>query len=111
MTTAWTTDVSTQDAARAVRQTLLWGLDGVALRTVGGARVPDVTEGPLRRRLQDAELPVVALDPGLFEGDASRAAWLNDVAVLEEDERRFAAELEAEPRRDAEIVSLDKFRK
>ncbi|MGB3542919.1 sugar phosphate isomerase/epimerase family protein, partial [Rubrivirga sp.] len=85
MTTAWTTDISTQDAARAVRQTLLWGLDGVALRTVGGARVPNVTEGPLQRRLEDAELPVVALDPGLFEGDASsRAGWLNDIAVLED---------------------------
>ena len=85
MTTAWTTDLATQDAARAVRLSLLWGLDGVALRMVGGGRVPNVAEGPLRRRLEDAELPVVALDPGLFEADASsRAGWLNDIAALED---------------------------
>ncbi len=85
MTTAWTTDVATGDPARAVRLTLFWGLDGVALRTVGGGRVPDVTEGPLRRRLDEAELAVVALDPGLFEGAAaSRAVWLNEVDRLDE---------------------------
>ncbi|WP_420454524.1 TIM barrel protein [Rubrivirga sp.] len=85
MTTAWTTDAATGDPARAVRLTLFWGLDGVALRTVGGGRVPDVTEGPLRRRLDQAELAVVALDPGLFEGDAgSRATWLNEIDRLDE---------------------------
>ncbi len=85
MTTAWTSDLATQDAARAVRLTLFWGLDGIALRTIGGARVPHITEGPLRRRLEDAELPVVALEPGLFEGSASsRSAWMNDVAALDE---------------------------
>ena len=85
MTTAWTPDIATADAARAVRLTLLWGLDGVALRTLDGGRVPDVTEGPLRRRLDEAELPVVALDPGLFEGDATaRPVWLNDLARLED---------------------------
>jgi len=83
MTLALLTDAVTGDAARAVRLTLLWGLEGVALRTVGGGRVPNVVEGPLRRRLEDAELPVVALDPGLFEGAASaRAAWLNDLDAL-----------------------------
>ena len=85
MTTAWTTDAATPDVSRAVGLTLLWGLDGVALRTVGGGRVPNVTEGPLRRRLAEAELPVVAVDPGLFEGAASaRAGWLNDLAALDE---------------------------
>ena len=85
MTTAWTTDTVTPDPARAVGLTLLWGLDGVALRTVGGGRVPNVTEAPLRRRLAEAELPVVAVDPGLFEGAAgSRAGWLNDLAALDE---------------------------
>ena len=85
MTTAWTTDVATLDAARAVRLTLLWGLDGVALRLVGGERVPTINEAPLRARLQDAELPVVAVDPGLFEGDAARRAlWLNDLDALDE---------------------------
>ena len=85
MTTAWTTDAATPDAARAVRLTLLWGLDGVALRTLGGGRVPNLTEAPLRRRLDEAELPVVAVDPGLFEGAASaRAGWLDDLAALDE---------------------------
>ena len=85
MTTAWTTDLATPDATRAVRLTLLWGLDGVALRTVGGGRVPNVTEAPLRRRLAEAELPVVAVDPGLFEGAAAfRAGWLGDLAALDE---------------------------
>ena len=85
MTTAWTTDTATPDVSRAVRLTLLWGLDGVALRTVGGGRVPNVTEAPLRRRLAEAELPVVAVDPGLFEGEAAaRAGWLDDLAALDE---------------------------
>ena len=85
MTTAWTTDAATADAARAVRLTLLWGLDGVVLRTVGGGRVPSITEGPLRRRLEEAELPVLALDPGLFEGSArARAVWLNELDALGE---------------------------
>ena len=87
MTPAWTTDTVTADLARAVRYTLLWGLEGVALRTVGGPadRVPFVNEAALRRRLDEADLPVVVVDPGLFEGSASsRAAWLNGVDQLEE---------------------------
>lgn len=87
MTPAWTTDVVTPNLERAVHYTLLWGLEGVALRTVGGAgdRVPFVNEAAVRRRLEDAELPVVAIDPGLLEGSwASRAGWLNDLAVLDE---------------------------
>ncbi len=85
MTTAWTPDVATGDPARAVRLTLFWGLDAVSLRMVGGGRVPDVTEGPLRRRLDESDLPVAALDPGLFEGDAAaKAVWLNEVSRLDE---------------------------
>ena len=97
MTTAWTSDLATPDAARAVRLTLLWGLDGVVLRTVGGGRVPDVTEGPLRRRLDEADLAVAALDPGLFEGTSTaRPVWLNDIARLDDVAafgRRFACDL------------------
>ena len=85
MTPAWTTDAATSDPARAVHLTLFWGLDGVALRTLGGARVPEITEGPLRRRLDESDLPVVAVEPGLFEGPAARRAqWLNDVDRLTE---------------------------
>ena len=84
MTTAWTTDVATPDPARAVRLSLLWGLDGVVLRTVGGGRVPTINEAPLRRRLDEAELPVLAVDPGLFEGAvAARAGWLDDLDALD----------------------------
>ena len=83
MSPALLTDAVTGDAARAVRLTLFWGLEAVALRTVGGGRVPNVAEAPLRRRLDEADLPVAALDPGLFEGAAgSRAVWLNDLAAL-----------------------------
>ena len=85
MTTAWTTDTATPDASRAVRLSLLWGLDGVVLRTIGGGRVPEINEAPLRRRLDEAELPVLAVDPGLFEGSAvSRAGWLNDLDALDQ---------------------------
>lgn len=77
------TDTVTGDAARALGYTLLWGLEGVALRSVGGARVPFVNEAPLRRRLDADDLPVACVDPGLFEGSADgRAAWMNDVAAF-----------------------------
>jgi sugar phosphate isomerase/epimerase len=47
--------------------------------------VPFGNEAALRRRLDDAEMPVALLDPGLFEGAlASRAAWMNDTAALDE---------------------------
>ena len=45
-------------------------------RTVGksGNRVPFVNEQQLRTRLAETELPVVAIDPGLFEGHAGEKA-------------------------------------
>jgi sugar phosphate isomerase/epimerase len=87
MLPAWLTDTVTTDLDRAVHYTLLWGLEGVELRTVGGLseRVPFVNEARLKRRLAAAELPVCAIVPGVFEGPVSdRVAWLNDLAVLEE---------------------------
>ncbi|MEX1055505.1 MAG: sugar phosphate isomerase/epimerase, partial [Rhodothermales bacterium] len=37
------------------------------------------------KRLQEAELPVVAVVPGLFEGDvADRPTWMNELTALEE---------------------------
>ncbi len=87
MTPVWTTDAVTPDLARAVRYTLLWGLEGVVLQTVGGVedRVPFVNEAALRARLAEADLPVAAVMPGLFDGaTASRAAWLNDLTVLDD---------------------------
>ena len=63
MLTAWLTDTVTSDLDRALHYTLLWGLEGVELRTVGGAedRVPFVNEAKLKRRLSEHELPVVAI--------------------------------------------------
>ena len=79
------TDSVSDDLARALGYALLWGLEGVAVRTVGGERVPFVNEAALRRRLEDSEMPLAAVDPGLFEGSArSRAVWLNDVAAFDE---------------------------
>ena len=79
------TDTVTGDLARAAGYTLLWGLEGVALRSVGGERVPFVNEAAVRRRLASDDLPVAAVDPGLFEGSAgSRAVWMNDVAAFED---------------------------
>ena len=79
------TDTVTGDLARAVGYTLLWGLEGVALRSVGGERVPFVNEAAVRRRLAADDLPVAAVDPGLFEGSAERrAVWMNDVVAFED---------------------------
>lgn len=79
------TDSVSEDLARAVGYALMWGLEGVAVRTVGGERVPFVNESALRRRLEQSEMPLAAIDPGLFEGDASRrAVWLNDVAAFDD---------------------------
>lgn len=81
------TDTVTPDLGRAVRYALLWGLEGVVLRTVGGPgeRVPFVNEARVRARLDEAELPVAAVDPGLFEAaPARRAAWMNDLASFAE---------------------------
>ena len=87
------TDSVSDDLARAVGYALLWGLEGVAIRTVGGERVPFVNEAALRRRLEESEMPLAAVDPGLFEGDASRrAVWLNDVAAFD-DTAAFCARL------------------
>jgi sugar phosphate isomerase/epimerase len=87
LTVAWLTDTVTADLDRAMHYTLLWGLEAVVLRTVGGPgdRVPHVNEARLRRRLEEAELPLAAIDPGLFEAPAeSRSVWLNDLAAFDD---------------------------
>ena len=83
----WLTDTVTSDLDRALHYTLLWGLEGVELRTVGSVadRVPFINEEKLKRRLRENEIPVAAVVPGLFEGSVNdRAAWLNEVAQLDE---------------------------
>ena len=69
MLPVWLTESVTPDLCRAVHYTLLWGLEGVVLRTVGrsGNRVPFVNERQLRTRLEEPEGQVVAVDPGLFD--------------------------------------------
>ncbi len=87
MLTVWLTDTVTTDLDRALHYTLLWGLEGVELRTVGKAseQVPFVNEEKLRRRLAEHEVPVAAVVPGLFMGAArDRAMWLNEVALCDE---------------------------
>ncbi len=79
------TDSVSEDLSRAVGYALMWGLEGVAVGSVGGERVPFVNEVALRRRLELSEMPLAAAEPGLFEGDAGRrAVWLNDVAAFDD---------------------------
>jgi sugar phosphate isomerase/epimerase len=87
MTISWLTDTVTSDLDRALHYTLLWGFEAVELRTVGTAadRVPHVNELRLRRRLEENEVPVSAIVPGLFEASVSdRHTWMNELAVLPE---------------------------
>lgn len=79
------TDSVTYDLERAVHYTLLWGLEGLELRRIGGMhdRVPNVNEHKLKRRLTESELPVLAVGPGVFVGElGDRAAWMNELAQL-----------------------------
>jgi sugar phosphate isomerase/epimerase len=81
------TDTVTSDIDRSLHYTLLWGLESVELRTVGGPgdRVPFVNEAKLKRRLAELDVPVAAIVPGLFEGAANdRVEWLNEIAVFGE---------------------------
>lgn len=85
MLPALLTDTVSADVRRAVDLALLWGLEAVALRTVGRERVPYTNEARLRRVLEDAEMPVAWVDPGLYEGAASnRAGVLSDAEALRE---------------------------
>lgn len=87
MTPIWLTDTVTRDLDRAVHYTLLWGLEGIELRTLGTPfeRVPFVNEEKLRRRMREHQLSVPAIAPGLFEGSSdNRPVWLNEIAQLEE---------------------------
>ena len=87
MLPVWLTDTVTSNLDRAIHYTLLWGLEGVELRTVGtpSNRVPFVNEQKLRRRLVEHTLPVAAVVPGLFEGpEADRSNWMNEVAGLDD---------------------------
>lgn len=87
MIPALLTDTVTLNLDRALYLTLLWGLEGVELRTIGGPsdRVPFVNEEKLRRRLQEHELPAVAIVPGMFEGSVrDRRTWMNEIAAFDE---------------------------
>lgn len=84
------TDSISPDLERSVHYTLLWGLEAVELRRVGGAldRVPHVNEQLVRGRLVESEMPVLAISPGMFEGAfEDRSTWLNELAAFEETTR------------------------
>lgn len=85
MKLAWQPDSITTDVAVMAELSLLWGLDGVVLRAVDGdrQRVPFVNERRVRERLLHREVEIVAVEPGLFEGDlGDRSEWLNEVYSL-----------------------------
>ncbi|SHK16511.1 sugar phosphate isomerase/epimerase family protein [Rhodothermus profundi] len=87
MIPALLTDTVTLNLDRALYLTLLWGLEGVELRTIGrpSDRVPFVNEEKLRRRLLENELPAVAIVPGMFEGSVrDRRTWMNEIAAFDE---------------------------
>ena len=87
MLPVWLTDTVTSDLGRALHYTLLWGLQGVELRTVGGDddRVPQVNVAQIRERLKADEMLPAAVDPSMFAGPArSRAVWLNELATFDE---------------------------
>lgn len=87
MLPVWLTDTVTPDLGRAMHYTLLWGLQGVELRTVGSAaeRVPRVNERQVAESLEANDMLPVAISPGLFEAPlAARAHWMNDLATFGE---------------------------
>lgn len=87
MTPAWLPDTVTTDLDRIVSRALLWGVEALELRLVGGAtrRVPHVNEPPLRRRLEESDLAVASITPGLFEGDpGAGASAMDDLARLDD---------------------------
>lgn len=87
MVPCWLTDTVTGDLDRAMHYTMFWGMEALELRRLGGEgqRVPFVNEEKLRRRLQEHEVSVAAMVPGIFEGEASdKVAWMNEVAALDE---------------------------
>lgn len=85
MTPGLLTDTVSPDVRRATEDALMWGLECVALRTVGRERVPYTNEARLRRVLTEGEMPVAWIDPGLFEGSAGhRAGVLSDIESLRE---------------------------
>ena len=84
MLPVWLTDTVTTDLDRAVHYTLLWGLEGMVLRTVGSAesRIPNVDEEKLGRRMRENDLPVPAVEPGLFSGPlGSPHQWMNEIML------------------------------
>lgn len=87
MTPVWYPDSVTTDLHRGLHYTLLWGLNGIVVRRLGRAadRVPYVNERALKDALRAEDMPLAAVDPGLFEGGAEeRVTWLNELALLEE---------------------------
>lgn len=103
----WMNSVTT-DLERALRYTMLWGLDGVELCMIKSNRVPNVNEAQLRHHLgwieeeeedlddfweedegeedeEEEPMSITAIAPGLFECTVSdKLAWLNDLMLLDE---------------------------
>jgi sugar phosphate isomerase/epimerase len=87
MLPVWLTDTVTSDLGRALHYTELWGLEGVELRTVGGAedRVPRVNESKISNALEASGKFLSAIVPNMFEGPVSdTAAWMNDLVTFDE---------------------------
>lgn len=79
------TDSITSNIERALRYAMLWGVEGVTLRMVESARVPHINESKVRNQLDNTEMTLAAISPGLFEADVrERLTVLNDLMLLDE---------------------------
>lgn len=95
MLPVWLTDTVTSDLKRALHYTLLWGLQGVELRTVGGVeeRVPHVNLSSVQYQLEANDMIPVAIAPSMFEGSITdRVTWMNDLATFD-DTIRFSTRI------------------
>ena len=87
MLPVWLTDTITTDLREAAHYTLLWGLEGMVIRSVGknGQRVPHVNEAQIRHHLDEHKLLLPAVEPGLLECSSDDIAlWKNQLATFSE---------------------------
>lgn len=101
------TDEVSSDIETALEVIKSWGVDAIELRSIGGERVSELSEYwqlRLPQLLQEFDLQVAAISPGLFQGQFPRAAWpihysrrvdMNRVQAQQQAERQLDRDLNA----------------